>query len=155
MANDKKGPIFVGNAGGNRSQVVIAGDTMYVSGVRGEPAPGPGPGNTPGDSPDATARIMQIYNTLKSIAEAQGLTLNDCVKLETAMTNAAYIGPTADLQTLPEFWGTGPYPVRTHEVWLQMSGSDTISEFPDIPNWPARGDIVEVTATFSTEGKRK
>jgi enamine deaminase RidA (YjgF/YER057c/UK114 family) len=158
--NGKKAPIFIGNAGGNRSQIVIAGDFMYLSGVRGtDPAtgaqlPGPGPGNTLGAAPNANARIIRIYQTIKDLAASQGLSLFDCVSLVTSVTNAAYLGPTAELEALPQFWGKGPYPTRTHQIWLQMSGSDTIAEFPDIPHWPARGDIVEVQAVFFI-GKKK
>jgi hypothetical protein len=37
-----------------------------------------------------------------------------------------------------------------------MSGSDTEAEFPAVPHWPPRGDIVEVQATFwmGGEGRR-
>jgi enamine deaminase RidA (YjgF/YER057c/UK114 family) len=147
-------PVPTWNAGGNRSQAVLAGGFMYMSGIRGiDPAtqqqvPGPGPGNTPGTiapnlAPNGNARIIQIYTNIKNILEAEGLSLYDVFGLFTSLTSAAYIGPTATLQALPQFWGNGPYPCRTHEVWLQMSGSDTERENP-IVGWPARGDIVEV-----------
>lgn len=156
------------NAGGNRSQATSAGGILYLSGIRGidpttqQQLPGPGPGNTPGTNPPNTApnangRIIQIYQNIKTIVEAEGLSLFDCTGLVTSLTSAAYIGPTATLTALPQFWGLGPYPPRTHQVWLQMSGSDTEQEFA-IPNanpgnkWPARGDIVEVQATFWTGG---
>lgn len=144
------------NAGGNRSQATVAGNILYLSGIRGidpltqQQVPGPGPGNTPGKkapntAPNADGRIVQIYQNIKTIVEAEGLSLFDCTGLVTSVTSAAYLGPTAQLQALPQFWGNGPYPPRTHQVWLQMSGSDTESEFP---GFPPRGDIVEVQATF-------
>lgn len=146
------------NAGGNRSQATAAGGLLYLSGIRGidpvtqKQLPGPGPGNTqgttaPNTAPNANARIIQIYQNIKTIVEAEGLSLFDCVGLVTSLTSAAYVGPTATLQALPQFWGNGPYPPRTHQVWLQMSGSDTEQEF-NIHGWPARGDVVEVQATF-------
>lgn len=142
------------NAGGNRSQATAAGGILFLSGMRGidpltqQQLPGPGPQNTPGASPNGNARIDQIYQNIKVIAEAEGLTLYDCFGLDTYMTSAAYIGPTAARQAQPQFWGNGPYPCRTHIVMLQMSGGDIIPEF-SIPDWPPRGDIVEVTALFS------
>lgn len=148
------------NAGGNRSQATAADGILYLSGIRGidpltqQQLPGPGAGNTPGASPNANVRIIQIYQNIKTIAEAEGLSLFDCTGLVTSLTSAAYINPTATLQALPQFWGAGPYPPRTHQVWLQMSGSDTIAEFP-IPGWPARGDIVEIQATFSMSGAKR
>jgi enamine deaminase RidA (YjgF/YER057c/UK114 family) len=153
------------NAGGNRSQATAAGGILYLSGIRGinpltqQQLPGPGPGNTPGttppnNAPNANARIIQIYQNIKTIAEAEGLTLFDCKCLVTSLTSAAYIGPTATLEALPQFWGNGPYPPRTHQVWLQMSGSDTEAEFP-IKGWPPRGDIVEIQAEFWMGGAGK
>lgn len=147
-----KPPFLLGNAGGNRSQVAIANGLMFVSGVRGTnpttgaQVPGPGPGNTPGASPNANARIIQIYENIQAIVAVYGLTLADCLDLTTYLTNAAYIGPTATIEAQPQFWGpTGPFPTRTHVGCLFLSGSDTVAEFP---GGPPRGDIVEVTATF-------
>lgn len=149
-------PWLLGNAGGNRSQVAIANGFLYVSGVRGTnlatgvQVPGPGPGNTPGASPNANARIIQIYENLQAIVAPYGLTLRDCLDLTTYLTNAAYIGPTATIEGLPQFWGAnGPFPTRTHVGCLFLSGSDTETEFP---GGPPRGDIVEVTAIFKFEG---
>lgn len=151
------------NAGGNRSQATIAGDILYLSGIRGidpltqQQLPGPGPGNTqgtkaPNNAPNGNARIIQIYQNIKTIVEAEGLTLFDCTSLVTSVTSAAYISPTASLEALPQFWGNGPYPPRTHQVWLQMSGSDTEVEWPG--TGAPRGDIVEVQATFWMGGRR-
>lgn len=158
------------NAGGNRSQATASGGpTLYLSGIRGidpttqQQLPGPGPGNTqgtnpPNTAPNANARIIQIYQNIKTIVEAEGISLFDCKGLVTSLTSAAYIGPTATLEALPQFWGLGPYPPRTHQVWLQMSGSDQEQEF-SIPGnkWPPRGDIVEIQAEFSLAhvGRRK
>jgi enamine deaminase RidA (YjgF/YER057c/UK114 family) len=155
------------NAGGNRSQGVVAGNIMYISGIRGispstqKQVPGPGPQNTQGTVPPNTApngqgRIIQIYENIKAIVEAEGISLFDCFGLVTSLASPAYLGPTATCEALPQFWGNGPYPPRTHQVWTCMSGSDTEVEF-NIPNFPARGDIVEVQAMFWTDhaGRRK
>ena len=152
MNYQNDGPVFIGNAGGNRSQWAVFGGFYYMSGVRGtdpvtgKQVPGPGVGNTPGDAPNADERIIQIYENIKTAAAAQGLTLQDCVRLDTYLVSAAYIGPTADLEALPQFWGpSGPFPPRTHIGVPFLSGSDTEQEVPGVP----RGDIVEVTAVFA------
>jgi enamine deaminase RidA (YjgF/YER057c/UK114 family) len=162
-------PLNTWNAGGNRAQAVRAGEILWVAGIRGispltqQQLPGPGPQNTqgtvsPNTAANGNARIEQIYANIQAVVESEGLSLYDCFMLHTAMVSGAYIGPTATLQALPQFWGTGPFPNRTHEVWLQMSGGDQEREFgADIPMWPTRGDIVEVTSIFFTgrAGKRK
>lgn len=150
------------NAGGNRSQGAVAGNILYLSGIRGvdpstqKQVPGPGPGNThgivpPNTAPNGDGRIIQIYDNIKTIVEAEGISLFDCFGLVTSLAGPAYISSTAKLEALPQFWGNGPYPPRTHQVWPCMSGSDTEVEF-NIPNFPARGDIVEVQAMFWTGG---
>jgi enamine deaminase RidA (YjgF/YER057c/UK114 family) len=86
------------NAGGNRSQATAAGGILYLSGIRGidpltqQQLPGPGPGNTqgvlpPNTAPNADARIIQIYQNIKTIVEAEGLSLFDCTGLVTSITN--------------------------------------------------------------------
>jgi enamine deaminase RidA (YjgF/YER057c/UK114 family) len=146
------------NAGGNRSQGAVAGNILYLSGIRGiDPSTqrqvaGPGPGNTlgtaaPNIAPNGNGRIIQIYENIKTIVEAEGISLFDCFGLVTSVVAPAYLGPTATCEALPQFWGNGPYPPRTHQVWTCMSGSDTEIEFP---GFPPRGDIVEVQAMFWT-----
>jgi enamine deaminase RidA (YjgF/YER057c/UK114 family) len=153
-------PIHTWNAGGNRSQAARAGELLYVAGMRGidpvtqQQVPGPGPENTPGTvppntAPNAQGRIVQIYQNIKTIVESEGLSLFDCLGIVTGITGSAYIGASATYQALPQFWGLGPYPPRTHEGWLFMSGSDQEREYA-VPGWPARGDIVEVTGIFYT-----
>jgi enamine deaminase RidA (YjgF/YER057c/UK114 family) len=160
------------NAGGNRGQASAAGGLLYVAGIRGinpltqAQLPGPGPQNqlglvAPNTAANGNARIDQIYQNIKTIVEAEGLTLFDCLGIDTYLASNAYIGATAAEQALPQFWGAGPYPNRTHITMIQMSGSDQEQEFgpgtsPPLPagqgnvaGWPARGDIVEVTSLFS------
>jgi len=160
-------PLGTWNAGGNRTNMARAGDLLYVAGMRGidpltqQQVPGPGPAGSHGTIPPnlatdgGNARMVQTYQNIKTIVEAEGLSMYDCLGITTALTSAHYIGPSITPQALPQFWGLGPYPPRTHEVWLQMSGSDTEAEFP-ITGWPARGDIIEVTSLFYTgrPGKR-
>jgi enamine deaminase RidA (YjgF/YER057c/UK114 family) len=155
------------NAGGNRSQGVRAGELLYVAGMRGinpltqQQEIGPGAGGTVGAAPytDTTGGLIRnnrIWSNIQVIVEAEGLVLQDCYGIVTAVTNLAYLGVTIQSQAQPQFFGIGPYPPRTHEVWLQMSGGDQIEEFP-IAGWPIRGDITEITAMFYTghAGRRK
>jgi hypothetical protein len=142
------------NAGGNRTQGIAAGDLLYVAGMRGidpvtqQQVAGPGAGGVGGADPTGgLLRNTQIWSNIKVIVEAEGINLNDCYGITTAVTNIAYLGVTVQAEALPQFYGIGPYPPRTHEVWLQMSGSDNIAEFP-ITGWPVRGDITEVTSMF-------
>jgi hypothetical protein len=152
------------NAGGNRNQANAAGNILYVAGIRGidpltqQQLPGPGVGNAPGSTPPNTAqngnaRIDQIYANMKVIVEAEGITLFDCFGIVTGLTSAAYIGPTAAEQALPQFWGAGPYPPRTHEGWPFMSGSD--QEIEMIGSQVHRGDIVETTSMFWLGGPQR
>lgn len=148
------------NAGGNRAQAESAGNFLYIAGIRGiDPVtqlqqPGPGPLNAQGTTPPNTQpngnlRINQIYTNIKTICQAEGISLFECMGLDTYIASNAYINPTASLQAQGEFWGNGPYPNRTHITMLQMSGSDTEAEYgATVPGWPARGDIVEVTSVF-------
>src|SRR5882672_1607545 len=142
-------PINTWNAGGNRTQAARAGDLLWIAGMRGidpltqKQVPGPGVG---GSGDGGKGRIVQTYQNIKTIVESEGLTMFDCLNLFTFLTSAAYIGPTAQFQALPQFWGLGPYPLRTHCVLLQMSGSDTEVEF--LGTGAPRGDIVEVTSVF-------
>jgi hypothetical protein len=155
------------NAGGNRGQGVRAGELLYVAGMRGispttqQQVIGPGAGGVVGPPPynDTTGgltRNIQIWDNIKVIVEAEGLSLFDCYGITTAVTNLAYLGVTIQAEAQPQFYGAGPYPPRTHEVWLQMSGSDNIEEFP-ITGWPVRGDITEITSMFFTgrPGRRR
>jgi enamine deaminase RidA (YjgF/YER057c/UK114 family) len=158
------------NAGGNRSQGVRAGELLYVAGMRGinpvtqAQEPGPGPAGAAGTTAPnlatdgGLARNNRIWSNIQVIVEAEGLTLQDCYGITTAVTNLSYLGVTIQSQAQPQFFGIGPYPPRTHEVWLQMSGGDQEREFgAEIPNWPVRGDITEITAMFYTgrAGRRK
>ena len=111
----------------------------------------------PNIEPNGNARIQQIYQNIQVVLAAEGLSLFDVYGLDTYMTNAAYISPTANLQALPQFWGAGPYPCRTHIPILQLSGSDQEQEFPAVSGWPPRQDIVEVTVLVwaGNAGKRQ
>lgn len=83
-----------------------AGDFIYIAGMRGiDPAT-----NTlvPGDE----ARIRQAFLNMKLIAESEGATLQDCVRIVVYVTDMFRFRPIAN-KVQEELWGNGPYPPRT------------------------------------------
>jgi 2-iminobutanoate/2-iminopropanoate deaminase len=83
-----------------------AGDFIYVAGMRGiDPKT-----NTlvQGDE----ARIRQAFINMKLIAESEGATLQDCVRIVVYVTDMFRFRPLAN-KVQEELWGKGPYPPRT------------------------------------------
>jgi 2-iminobutanoate/2-iminopropanoate deaminase len=80
-----------------------AGDFIYVAGMRGiDPQT-----NTlvQGDE----ARIRQAFLNMKLIAESEGATLRDCVRIVVYTTDMYRFRPIAN-KVQEELWGKGPYP---------------------------------------------
>jgi 2-iminobutanoate/2-iminopropanoate deaminase len=102
-----------------------AGDFIYVTGMRGiDPVT-----NTliAGEE----ARVRQAFVNMKMIAESEGATLQDTVRLVVFVTDMYRFRPIINkVQT--ELWGDGPYPPRTI-VEVHRLNQD---------------DIVEVEGTF-------
>ena len=102
-----------------------AGDFVYVAGMRGID---PGTDNlVPGEE----ARTRQAFINMKRIAESEGATLRDTVRL------VVYVSDMLRLRSIvnkvqEELWGEGPYPPRT-TVEVHRLNQD---------------DIVEVEGTF-------
>jgi 2-iminobutanoate/2-iminopropanoate deaminase len=83
-----------------------AGDFVFVAGMRGiDPAT-----NTlvQGDE----ARIRQAFLNMKLIAESEGATLRDAVRIVVYVTDMFRYRPLAN-KIQEELWGKGPYPPRT------------------------------------------
>jgi enamine deaminase RidA (YjgF/YER057c/UK114 family) len=83
-----------------------AGDFVFVAGMRGiDPAT-----NTlvAGDE----ARIRQAFSNMKLIAESEGASLADAVRLVVYVTDMSRFRPLVN-KIQEEFWGQGPYPPRT------------------------------------------
>ena len=83
-----------------------AGDFIFVAGMRGiDPAT-----NTlvQGDE----ARIRQAFLNMKLIAESEGATLRDAVRIVVYVTDMFRYRPLAN-KIQEELWGKGPYPPRT------------------------------------------
>ena len=83
-----------------------AGDFVYVAGMRGiDPKT-----NTlvSGDE----ARIRQGFLNMKLIAESEGATLRDAVRIVVYVTDMFRFRPLVN-KVQEELWGKGPYPPRT------------------------------------------
>jgi 2-iminobutanoate/2-iminopropanoate deaminase len=102
-----------------------AGDFVYVAGMRGiDPKTDT---LVQGDE----ARVRQAFMNMKLIAESEGATLRDAVRLVVYVTDMFRYRPIVNkIQT--ELWGDGPYPPRTI-VEVHRLNQD---------------DIVEVEGTF-------
>jgi enamine deaminase RidA (YjgF/YER057c/UK114 family) len=83
-----------------------AGDFVFVAGMRGtDPAT-----NRPAEGDEA--RIRQAFLNMKLIAESEGASLHDCVRLVCYFTDLFRFRPIVEKITR-ELWGEGPYPPRT------------------------------------------
>lgn len=108
-----------------------AGDFVFVAGMRGiDPKT-----NTlvQGDE----ARIMQAFLNMKLIAESEGATLKDAVRLVVFVTDMYRFRPLVN-KVQEQLWGGGPYPPRTI-VEVHRLNQD---------------DIFEVEGTFYAPAKK-
>ena len=108
-----------------------AGDFVFVAGMRGiDPAT-----NTlvAGDE----ARVKQAFLNMKLIAESEGASLRDAVRLVVYVTDMFRYRPVVN-KVQEELWGQGPYPPRT------IIEVDRLNQ----------DDIVEVEGTFYAPAKK-
>ena len=83
-----------------------AGDFIYVAGMRGiDP-------KTDTLVQDNEGRIRQAFLNMKLIAESEGASLRDCVRVVVYTTDMFRFRPIAN-KVKEELWGQGPYPPRT------------------------------------------
>jgi enamine deaminase RidA (YjgF/YER057c/UK114 family) len=83
-----------------------AGDFVFVAGMRGiDPANN---NLIAGDE----ARISQAFMNMKMIAESEGASLADCVRLTVFVTDMGRLRPLVN-KVQERLWGGGPYPPRT------------------------------------------
>jgi 2-iminobutanoate/2-iminopropanoate deaminase len=102
-----------------------AGDFVYVAGMRGiDP-------ETNSLVPDAKDRVRQAFQNMKLIAESEGATLRDAVRIVVYVTDMYRFRPLVN-EIQEELWGEGPYPPRT------IIEVDRLNQ----------DDIVEVEGTF-------
>jgi enamine deaminase RidA (YjgF/YER057c/UK114 family) len=83
-----------------------AGDFIYIAGMRGiDPK-----SNTlvAGDE----ARIRQGFRNMQLIAQSEGASLRDCVRIVVYVTDMFRFRPLVN-KVQEELWGQGPYPPRT------------------------------------------
>jgi enamine deaminase RidA (YjgF/YER057c/UK114 family) len=107
-----------------------AGDFVFIAGMRGiDPRT-----NTlvVGDE----ARIRQAFLNMKHIAESQGASLADAVRLVVYVTDMGRFRPLAN-KVQEELWGKGPYPPRTIVEVARLN----------------QDDIFEVEGTFYAPAK--
>ena len=108
-----------------------AGDFVFVAGMRGiDPKT-----NTlvQGDE----ARTLQAFLNMKLIAESEGATLRDTVRLVVYVTDMYRYRPIVN-KVQEQLWGAGPYPPRT------IIEVDRLNQ----------DDIVEIEGTFYAPLKR-
>ena len=83
-----------------------AGDFIYIAGMRGiDP-------QTNALVAGEEARIRQGFMNMKLIAESEGATLRDCVRIVVYVTDMFRFRPLVN-KVQEELWGKGPYPPRT------------------------------------------
>jgi 2-iminobutanoate/2-iminopropanoate deaminase len=105
-----------------------AGDFIYIAGMRGiDPRTDT---LVQGDE----ARIRQAFLNMKLIAESEGATLRDAVRLVVYVTDMFRYRPIVN-KIQSELWGQGPYPPRTIVEVFRLN----------------QDDIVEVEGTFYTK----
>ena len=109
-----------------------AGDFLFIAGMRGiDPRTDT---LVAGDE----ARIRQAFRNMQMIAESEGASLKDAVRLVVYVTDMFRFRPLVN-KVQAELWGAGPYPPRTI-VEVHRLNQD---------------DIVEVEGTFWVGAKGK
>jgi 2-iminobutanoate/2-iminopropanoate deaminase len=94
-----------------------AGDFVFVAGMRGiDPKTNL---QIQGDE----ARIRQAFLNMKLIAESEGATLRDAVRLVVYVTDMYRFRPLVN-KVQEELWGAGPYPPRTIVEIHRLNGDD-------------------------------
>ena len=101
-----------------------AGDFIFVAGMQGlDPAT-----NKLVDGDEA--RIRQAFLNLKAVAQSEGATLQDCVRITVCVSDLHRFAPlVSKVQT--ELWGGPPYPPRTM-LEVQRLFDDDIVEIDSI-----------------------
>jgi enamine deaminase RidA (YjgF/YER057c/UK114 family) len=83
-----------------------AGDFIFVAGMRGiDPAR-----NSLAEGNEA--RVRQAFLNMKAIAESEGATLQDAVRLVVYVTDMQALRPVVN-KVQEELWGGAPFPPRT------------------------------------------
>ena len=108
-----------------------AGDFVFVAGMRGiDP-------RTNTLVPGEEARVLQAFRNMQFVAESEGASLRDAVRLVVYVTDMFRYRPLVN-KVQEQLWGKGPYPPRTI-VEVDRLNQD---------------DIVEVEGTFYAPARR-
>jgi len=100
-----------------------AGDFLFLAGMQGFGPDGKLPS-------DPEARIRQAFLNIKALAESEGASLHDCVRVTVYLSDLhRYAGLVDKVQA--ELWGKPPYPPRTM-VEVQRLFDDDIVEIDSI-----------------------
>jgi len=101
-----------------------AGDFVFVAGMQGiDPA-------TNSLVQDPQARIRQAFLNLKLVAQSEGASLQDCVRITVYVSDLHRYAPMVD-KAQAELWGKPPYPPRTM-VEVQRLFDDDIVEVDSV-----------------------
>ena len=101
-----------------------AGDFVFVAGMQGiDPA-------TNKLVEDPQARILQAFRNIKTIAESEGASLKDCVRLTVYLSDLPRFAPMVE-KAQAELWGRPPYPPRTM-VKVKRLFDDDIAEIDSV-----------------------
>jgi enamine deaminase RidA (YjgF/YER057c/UK114 family) len=107
-----------------------AGDFVFVAGMQGvDPA-------TNALVQDPYARIRQAFLNIRLIAQSEGASLHDCVRLTVYVSDLHRFAPMVD-KAQAELWGKPPYPPRTM-VEVQRLFDDDIVEIDSVFYAPAK-----------------
>ena len=111
------------------------GDFLFVAGMRGiDPASN---ALVAGDE----ARVRQAFLNMQQIAESEGASLQDAVRLVVYVTDMFRFRPVVN-KVQADLWGQGPYPPRTI-VEVQRLNQDDIVEVEGTFYLPVRAAVPE------------
>jgi 2-iminobutanoate/2-iminopropanoate deaminase len=117
-------PGAISTGGDTWSVGVRAGDFIFVAGMQGvDPA-------TNKLVEGAEARIRQAFVNLKTIAQSEGATLQDCVRLTVYVSDLHRYAPLVS-KVQADLWGKPPYPPRTM-LEVQRLFDDDIVEIDSV-----------------------
>jgi enamine deaminase RidA (YjgF/YER057c/UK114 family) len=101
-----------------------AGDFVFVAGMQGvDPA-------TNALVSDPYARIRQAFLNIRLIAQSEGASLQDCVRLTVYVSDLHRFAPMVD-KAQAELWSKPPYPPRTM-IEVQRLFNDDIVEIDSV-----------------------
>jgi 2-iminobutanoate/2-iminopropanoate deaminase len=101
-----------------------AGDFIFVAGMQGvDPA-------TNKLVPDPQARIRQAFLNIRAIAQSEGASLQDCVRVTVYVSDLHRFAPMVD-KAQAELWGNPPNPPRTL-IEVQRLFDDMIVEIDSV-----------------------